>query len=499
MTEATESADVVVVGGGGSGLASAVSAAQRGVSVLLVEKQAKVGGTTQLSVGSLTASGTRHQRRAGIHDSAEEFERDMAAFDPALLTGDAPALRRVLATESAATLEWLEALGVAFVGPYLEPPHRTPRMHNVIPASRSYVSRLHEAARRLGVSILEGTAVVELLLEDGSVTGVRVQDPDTGRQREIRARRGVILAAGDFSGNPDMRRQFLPEAAAAALPINETANGDGHRLGISAGGVGRRMEVTFGPQLRFPPAPKPGIIDRLPDWKLLCRAQAALIQRLPTSALKPFVKSLLITHMSPTSAMFEAGAVLVNETGSRFCDERSSVAALSSQPRAKGFIVFDEAIAKKFDTPPHSISTAPGIAFAYFSDYRRGRPDLMFKAASSTEMAQKLAVDPAALAESVDGAGLGRPLHAMGPVFSMLTVTEGGLDVDDCLRVLSASGEPIPGLWAVGGVGQGGMLLKGHGHHIAWAMTSGRLAGAAAARRLEAGSPTATTAATRTA
>jgi fumarate reductase flavoprotein subunit len=123
----------------------------------------------------------------------------------------------------------------------------------------------------------------------------------------------------------------------------------------------------------------------------------------------------------------------------------------------------------------------------------------MFKAASSTEMAQKLAVDPAALAESVDGAGLGRPLHAMGPVFSMLTVTEGGLDVDDCLRVLSASGEPIPGLWAVGGVGQGGMLLKGHGHHIAWAMTSGRLAGAAAARRLEAGSPTATTAATRTA
>jgi fumarate reductase flavoprotein subunit len=47
--------------------------------------------------------------------------------------------------------------------------------------------------------------------------------------------------------------------------------------------------------------------------------------------------------------------------------------------------------------------------------------------------------------------------------------------------VLREDGSPIPGLLAVGGVGQGGMLLKGHGHHIGWAMTSGRLAGTALA------------------
>jgi len=59
----------------------------------------------------------------------------------------------------------------------------------------------------------------------------------------------------------------------------------------------------------------------------------------------------------------------------------------------------------------------------------------------------------------------------------MLTVTEGGLAVDRELRVLDEHGEPIPGLYAVGGVAQGGMLLLGHGHHIAWAMTSGRVVG----------------------
>jgi len=66
----------------------------------------------------------------------------------------------------------------------------------------------------------------------------------------------------------------------------------------------------------------------------------------------------------------------------------------------------------------------------------------------------------------------------------MLTVTEGGLAVDEQTRVLDSLGIPIENLYAVGGVGQGGMLLMGHGHHIGWAMTSGRLAGESVARRL---------------
>ena len=478
-----EHTDVVVVGGGGSGLAAAVSAAQHGVDVVLLEKEAAVGGTTVLSVGSLSAAGTRHQRRAGVADSAQAFEEDMVAFDPDLLPGDAPALRRLLAVEAATTLHWLEDLGVAFVGPYAEPPHRVPRMHNVVPSSRSYVARLSEAAGRLGVDVRVRTVLLELVTDDGEVTGVRVRDDVSGRESTIQAGRGVVLATGDFSGNTEMRASHLPADAAAALPINPRANGDGHRLGAAVGGSLARMEMTFGPQLRFPPSPRGGVIDRLPTWRRLCQIEAALVQRLPSAALRPFVKSLLMAHMSPTSAMFAEGAVLVNAEGRRFCDETASIASLSSQSGARGYIVLDTRIADHFNKAPHSISTAPGIAFAYLDDYRRGRPDLMHSGATASALAGEIGVDADVLGEALASSTLQAPYVAMGPVYSMLTVTEGALRVDPSLRVLDDSDRVVPGLYAVGGVGQGGMMLKGHGHHIGWAMTSGRVAGESTARR----------------
>ena len=60
-------------------------------------------------------------------------------------------------------------------------------------------------------------------------------------------------------------------------------------------------------------------------------------------------------------------------------------------------------------------------------------------------------------------------------------LTDGGLAVNEDLQLLGNNDQPIPGLWAAGSVGQGGLLLKGHGHHIGWAFTSGRIAGQNAA------------------
>ncbi len=51
--------------------------------------------------------------------------------------------------------------------------------------------------------------------------------------------------------------------------------------------------------------------------------------------------------------------------------------------------------------------------------------------------------------------------------------------VNELMQVLDKDGQAIPGLYAVGQNGLGGMILWGHGLHIAWAMTSGRLAGTA--------------------
>ncbi|MFJ5901907.1 FAD-binding protein [Streptomyces sp. NPDC093064] len=69
------------------------------------------------------------------------------------------------------------------------------------------------------------------------------------------------------------------------------------------------------------------------------------------------------------------------------------------------------------------------------------------------------------------------PFYALGPMQAYVTLADAGLAVDTELRVTDADGEPIPGLWAAGSTGQGGLQLLNHGLHIGWAMISGRLAG----------------------
>ena len=77
----TATFDVIVVGGGGSGLAAAIEARALGCAVLLLEKNAQLGGSTAWSIGSVTASCTPHQARQGIADSPAEHWRDMAGFN----------------------------------------------------------------------------------------------------------------------------------------------------------------------------------------------------------------------------------------------------------------------------------------------------------------------------------------------------------------------------------------------------------------------------------
>jgi hypothetical protein len=69
------------------------------------------------------------------------------------------------------------------------------------------------------------------------------------------------------------------------------------------------------------------------------------------------------------------------------------------------------------------------------------------------------------------------PYYSLGPAKSWIVFSERGLRANENLQVLNRAGKPIPGLYAVGSVGQGGLLLEGHGRHLAWAFTSARLAG----------------------
>ena len=149
-------ADVIVVGGGGSGLAAAIEAATVGRSVILLEKHSALGGTTAWSVGSLSATSTPHQIKRGIKDGPDGHFEDLPKFAEKLGAPDNPELRRILVDNVPFTLRWLMEMGVEFFGPMPEPPHKLPRMHNILPNSRAYI--YHCARRVVGWELISGQA-----------------------------------------------------------------------------------------------------------------------------------------------------------------------------------------------------------------------------------------------------------------------------------------------------------------------------------------------------
>src|SRR5258708_34502623 len=100
-------ADVVVVGGGGAGMAAALAAASAGKKTVLLEKNPQLGGTTGMSIGSITAAGTRFQKKHGIQDNVDDHFADMSLFLGPLDGRENKALRRVLVDNVPDTFEWL--------------------------------------------------------------------------------------------------------------------------------------------------------------------------------------------------------------------------------------------------------------------------------------------------------------------------------------------------------------------------------------------------------
>jgi succinate dehydrogenase/fumarate reductase flavoprotein subunit len=495
--------DVVVVGGGGSGLAAAVAAAEAGARVLLLEKNTALGGTTGISVGSFTAARTSLQRAAGIDDDPAHHNEDIGKFRPDLEPRNDLARRGVLTANAGATLEWLRALGLTFHGPSPEPPNRQPRMHNVIPNAKAYVATFHRRCLALGVEVRTG-AVATALSRDSAGRVSRVRFAWRGTDHEVEATRGVVLACGDYANSDEIKRRYLPEEVARIEGVNPAATGEGHLLGLAAGGAVRNMDVLYGPELRFVAPPGRPFAQLLPSSPHLARLAARVLSIIPKRLLAAYVKRLLVTWTHPDDRLFAAGAILINQAGCRFCNELDRpYLQFFDQPGRVGYVILDAKVAREFSAWPNYISTAPDIAYAYLGDYRRLRPDIYREGATAEALAAAAGLPADILRNTLDSvrrcaehaAGVvdpfGRtewaapfsqgPYVALGPAKAYIVMTEGGLVVDAELRVLTDAGQPIPGLYAAGCNGMGGMVLMGHGLHIAWAFTSGRIAGRHAA------------------
>ena len=493
--------DVLVLGGGGTGLAAAVSAVEQGARVIVAEKCSSLGGTTGLSIGSITACCTSYQARQGIIDSPEALYEDIKAFNGELDQYDNKELCWVSIREGGQTVEWLRSHGCEFVGPNLEPPHRVPRMHNVIPNALSYLLLLQRAAVKRGARFLLNASGRKLIHEDGRVAGAIIDQPKKSISFEVRARRGVILACGDYSGSTLLKERYLSSDLAGISAYNPECEGEGHIMGVEVGGRLVNMDLLRKPDVRFVPAPKKLWHELLPSHPLLIKAYAFVSTMLPSPVFTRLARSILTTRGAPQEGLYTEGAILVNNEGKRFTDELKDCSlSIGKQSGGQAYIVFDANLAQKFSAWPYFVSTAAGIAYAYIQDYERDVPDIISKGLT-LGVAARIHPNIEVLAETVSrynrfvergrdedfgrsslGDGILKPpFYVMGPAVAYIGVTKGGLDINTRFQVLDQSGHVVPGLFA-GGKNGGGLIMTGHGFNLAWAFTSGRLAGKMAAQ-----------------
>lgn len=458
----TASADVVVVGAGPAGLAAALSAAEAGCSVTVLDSDVEPGGTARWAVGSICLPATDD-------DPADAFLEDTAHHIGGYeLSGSAQRLRTRFAAEAGSTRRWLLDHGVPLVGPHHEPPHRRARLFTLVPDGRALGWSLTAAAVRAGVVVRCGRTVTGLISDgDQQVVGVEHEsavDDDGGERTSAGC--GVVVASGDFSGNAQLRREHLGEAAERAHVVNPANRGDHLGWLTDLGAVTEQMSTSFAPQIRFPALDQP----------VLAHHGATDLTAIGTAVMHR-------AHLAPDLALLDAGALLVGRHGGII--ERHGAAAEVSRS-GPATVVLDRRWLDGGVNVGMRISSAPTFGFANLAELRRGRPDLCTHAATVRDV---LAHFGGIGASSQD---LERRLSDMEAPFTLLsgaaatvTVTEGSVAVDEDLRVLRDGVVPIDGLRVAGAAGQGGQLLWGHGLHLAWALTSGRLAGASivAARR----------------
>lgn len=202
----TYQAELVVVGGGLAGFSAALAAAEKGVSVLLLEKTAEIGGSSAMSGGCLAFAGTDLQQQNGIEDSSEKLFEDLVTVGK----GEADeALVKAYTDLQLDTYEWLKTNGVEFQ-PVIETAsgQSVPRVHNVDPADM--VRQLAKAAGQTGkVDILFSTRALRLTrAAGGRVTGLTASSK--GEDVEILASKGVVLACGGFVKDQEMIHRFAP-------------------------------------------------------------------------------------------------------------------------------------------------------------------------------------------------------------------------------------------------------------------------------------------------
>lgn len=453
-------ADVVVVGGGASGLAAAASALESGARVIVLEKAPHTGGSAALSAGIVTAAGTDIQKASGLPaDSAglaklwlEDQKRSVKGA-PANLPDAAQV--EALVKQSAETVDWLtKKVGMQFsanaaaadgIGAYQLLPISSDASR---PAGAEEVEKLEQYVKKLGGIIRTATPAWKILTtDDGRVSGVAAAD---GKNRFTFRAKSVVLASGGFAADlmkvtsRQPRWAVYVERTGAA----KTSTGDGLTMGLQVGA----KEVSD-------------------SW-------------LMGTQFAPAYPEMTAAMLGPRGF---AGATLVNEKGLRFVKEDLPNITSEMSQQLDVWLLTDSKDPKKaktlrnylgFDTVVHG-STPEELG------RRMGA-----RADNVKQTIEKLNADAAAGKDTAFGRD---PINftslTQAPYFAVkvrpvISGTIGGFAVTPDFQVLDNALKPIQGLWAAGELANRAFYNRVYepGTSLLIAYASGRAAGTSAAK-----------------
>ena len=246
--------DVVVVGKGNAALCSALSAADQGAKVAMLEAAAEEehGGNSRFAGGVMRFAFSNVEDLTRVTDLTPE---EIASSDYGTNTREEfldtiyrltsyrtdPDLSELLVDRSLDTMAWLRSKNVRFVPNY-------GRQSGMVNGKRKFfgnmpievsgggaglVQYLDAAAKKAGIEVYYETRAVSLLYDGEKVSGVRAQKQ--GKLAEFHAK-SVVLACGGFEANPEMRTRYLGPGWELAKVRGTRFNvGDGLRMALDIG------------------------------------------------------------------------------------------------------------------------------------------------------------------------------------------------------------------------------------------------------------------------
>jgi fumarate reductase flavoprotein subunit len=252
--------DIVIVGGGLSGLSAALTAAERGAKIILLEKARHLGGAGIFPEGSL-GIGSRYQKQEGIRTTTEKVFAKVMEFHHWRCNA---AVIRALLDVSGETIDWLTDLGVEIKGiRTMFPPEKSLQVWHIFKGHGARVVKLmSENLKKKQALILLKTPARKLLTNDqGGVIGVLAKGADGG-MRTVTAK-ATILATGGFVSNREMLNQYVPDVSTPGMaklmyrgPAADGRTGDGINLALSVNAALAGMGALAGnsPYLDYEPA-----------------------------------------------------------------------------------------------------------------------------------------------------------------------------------------------------------------------------------------------------